>query len=83
MNDDRICIKSQLQSIFRDFFDDNSITISEATTAQDVDGWDSLTNVNLMFAVEKTFKITLSARDVKSLKNIEGLIDLIMAKSAV
>lgn len=41
-----------LNGVFQDVFDDESITVNEATTAEDIDDWDSLEHINLIAAVE-------------------------------
>ena len=38
-------IFEKLTGIFQDVFDDGDITISETTTAAEIDGWDSLTHI--------------------------------------
>jgi len=63
--------------VFRDVFDDESLEITEATTAKDVPGWDSLTHIDLIVAVEKHFKIKVTTRDVAGLANVGQLIELV------
>jgi acyl carrier protein len=55
---------SRLTKVFRDVFDDDDLVISPATTATDVDGWDSINHVNLVLAVEREFKVLLSASGI-------------------
>jgi acyl carrier protein len=70
-------IQQKLTLVFRDVFDDPTIEISDATTAKDVAGWDSIMHVNLIVAVEKAFATTFTTKDVKSLANVGHLIQLI------
>jgi acyl carrier protein len=79
---DRNLILEKLTAIFRDVLDDDSIVLNDSTTADDVDGWDSLTHVNILVAVEKGFGIRMSTREVKSMRNVGDFIDLIAQKSA-
>jgi acyl carrier protein len=58
-------------------FDDDSLEITPATTAEDVDRWDSLMHVTLMVNVEKTFNLRFTSREVASLKNVGELVALI------
>ena len=74
---DKLNIQSVLQDVFQDVFDDASILISRATTASDVEGWDSFNHVRLIVAVEEKFKISLSTAEVADLRNVGDLIDLI------
>lgn len=75
-------IRLQLEHVFRDVFDNDSISIHEKTTANDVEGWDSLNHAVLIFSVEKKFGIKFTAKEVHSLKNAGDLIELISRKAA-
>jgi acyl carrier protein len=77
---DRNQIHEKLTAIFRDVLDDDTIVLTDSTTADDVEGWDSLTHVNLLVAVEKGFGIRMSTREVKSMRNVGDFIDLIAQK---
>lgn len=70
-------IYTRLQEVFRDVFDDESITVNDSTTATDVDGWDSLEHINLVVAVEKEFGMKFNMKDVVKLKNVGEMVDLI------
>jgi acyl carrier protein len=65
----------------RKVFDDATLAVDRTTTAQDVDGWDSLTHINLIVAVEREFKIRFTTSEVQGLKNVGDLIDLIARKT--
>ena len=69
-----------LTGVFRNVFDDESIEIARETTANDVDGWDSLSHVNLILAVEAKFKIRFAQRELLTFRNVGDLIDAITAK---
>jgi acyl carrier protein len=71
---------TKLNTVFRDVFDDESIEVTEKTTAKDVDGWDSLNHVNLIIAVEKAFAIKLTTKEATTLANVGELIALIDKK---
>src|SRR6266478_691712 len=73
-------IKSRLESVFRDLFDNPGLTLTRETTAADVEDWDSLNHVNLIVAIEKAFKIRFTTAEVSGLENVGELIDLIAKK---
>lgn len=85
MSTPREQIRLELQAVFRTVFDSDELVISEATTAVDVDGWDSMAHVNLIIAIEKRFGISFSAADLASMRGsdrtIGHLIDLVAAKT--
>jgi acyl carrier protein len=75
-------IVARLTPIFRDVFNDDALVVSEGMTAADVPSWDSLSNINMIIAVEKAFGVKFSIKDVRSLKNVGELLDLIKRKAA-
>ena len=68
-----------LNKVFRRVFDDDTLVIKPEMTAKDVEGWDSLSHVNLILAVEQTFKIRFSTKELLTFKNIgqlyQGIVD--------
>lgn len=77
---DKEHIFKQLNEIFQDVFDDDSIILSDATTANDIEDWDSLEHVNLIVAVEKHFKIKFTMNEMIKFKNVGNMVDTIMKK---
>lgn len=58
----------RLQGVLREVFGDDSLEVSETTTADEIDGWDSLAHVNLIIAVEKRFGVKFAAAEIAALK---------------
>jgi len=52
-------IYAELTKIFRDVFQDDNISVTAATTAEDVAGWDSSAHVNLILAIEMELSVVL------------------------
>lgn len=77
---DEAQIYERLTEIFRDIFDD-AISVTPELSANDVDGWDSLTHIRLMLTVEKAFKIKLSTSEIGGLKEVSDLVTLIKART--
>ena len=75
-------IVSRLTPIFRDVFDNDALVVSDGMTAADVPTWDSLSNINMIIAVEKAFGVKFSIKDVRNLKNVGELLELIKRKAA-
>ncbi|GFE62010.1 acyl carrier protein [Geobacter sp. AOG2] len=74
--------KESLNEVFRMVFDDDTIQIAPEMTANDIEGWDSLSHINLIVAVEARFKIRFKQREVLSLKNIGDLLKAVETKRA-
>lgn len=78
---DRSEILVQLNKIFIDAIDNEEIQLTHNSTAKDVDGWDSLTHIQLVVAIEKDFKIRFTSKEIQSWKNVGELVDNIIAKT--
>ena len=72
----------RLASIFREVFDDDEIEMDEALTADDVEAWDSLSNIRMIVAVEEDFDVRFSTAEFSRLKNVGEFVDLILQKVA-
>ena len=73
-------VKDKLTDICRDVFDDESLELHDGLTADQVNGWDSLTHINLIVAIERGFKIRFTTAEVSGLKNVGELRSLIENK---
>ena len=78
MNREEVFVR--LNSVFQDVFDDESIEVTDTTTADDIEDWDSLEHINLVAAVEKEFKIKFSMGQIVSMKNVGEMINIILEK---
>jgi acyl carrier protein len=74
---------ASLTKVFRDVFDDEDIELTRDTTAEDIEGWDSLMHVTLLVNVEKAFGVKFSSSEVARLKSVGDLADLIDSKLGV
>jgi acyl carrier protein len=68
---------TQLNDIFRDVFEDDELEVTRETTANDVEGWDSLMHVTLIINVEKVFGVQFTSSEISALKKVGDLEDLI------
>jgi len=79
---ERAKILQDLQTIFRDVMDNDAIKLTEATSAADVEEWDSLSHLQLVFKIEKFYKIKFATSEFAGWKNVGDLINSIDAKVA-
>lgn len=66
-------IDSRLTEVFRTAFSDESIELRPEMTADDIPAWDSVTHIQLIFAVEEEFGIQLSMKDLEGLDDVGSL----------
>jgi len=74
-------LQDTLNQVFREVFDNDDINIAPDMTANDIDGWDSLSHVNLIVAVEAKFNIRFSNKELMTFKNVGDLLGCIRAKT--
>jgi len=53
------------------------VKLTPQLSAQDVEEWDSLTQISLMVAVEKEFNVRFRVGEVEATKNVGEFADLI------
>jgi acyl carrier protein len=73
-------VYSKLSAVFRSVFDDD-IVLSPDLTAENVEGWDSLTHMRLIVTVQQAFNVKFSAAEVGGLENVGDMVRLIQSKS--
>ena len=66
-------ILKEVNKIFIDIFEDDSIVLSETTTTSDIEAWDSLNHIQMITAVEKYYKIRFELNDLLNFKNVGDL----------
>ena len=74
-------VYEKLTTVFRDVLDEDDLVLTPGMTADDVDGWDSLSHVRLVLAVSKVFGVKFSAAEVGRLKNVGDLVEMIQSKA--
>lgn len=75
-------VRVELTKVFRNIFGQTTLELKDEMTASEVPGWDSLTHIDLIVAVEKHFRIKLTTRDVAGLKNVGELASLVEKRLA-
>lgn len=77
---ERAEILSQIIDIISVILDENEIEINESTRLLDIDGWDSLSMIQIVVGIEKQFKIKFKSLEYNTWLLISDLIDAIESK---
>lgn len=75
-------ILKELNILYRRVLENDSVSLSLETTANDVDGWDSLNHMRIISEIEKQFDVKFALKEIMRLKNIGDVCDLIHKKLA-
>ena len=73
-------IFAKLTEIFQDVLDNDEIVVTTDTKADDIEEWDSLTNIQLVVAIEKAFGIKFKSSEIMSWSNVGEMVDSICTK---
>ena len=69
-----------LDQIFAKVLDTPDIKLDYGSTANDVDKWNSITNITIISEIEKHFEIRFKLREIIKMKDVGALCDTILAK---
>ena len=70
----------KLNEIFKEVFDDETITVTDDTTANSIDGWDSLMHIDLLFSIENNFGIQFEMDEGLKMRTVGEMVDSILKK---
>jgi acyl carrier protein len=73
-------VKDTLRGIFAKVLNEPMIVINDDMTTNDIEAWDSVTNMTIISEVEEAFCIKLKLREIIKMKNIGALCDTILSK---
>lgn len=77
---ERAAILEKLNGVFTDVLDNDDIVITDSSTANDIEEWDSLTHIQLVVAIEKSFKVKFTTYEIQTWKNVGDMVNSIQAK---
>ena len=73
-------IYSKMESLFQDVLDNSDIVLTDATKADDISEWDSLAHIQLILAIEQSFKVKFKTSEISNLSNVGEMVDLLQKK---
>ena len=77
---DRTDILNQLKGIIEDTLDLEGLEITEATTAGDIEDWDSLAHVQIIVGIEKQFDVKFGSLEIEQFQSVGDIINGITAQ---
>ena len=79
---DRATVLQSIADVFEDVMDVDPATISETSTGNEIEEWDSLSHVRLMIAIERKFAVRFSNAEIEAMESVRDAIDLVLKKTS-
>lgn len=73
-------IYEKLNEIFKDSLDLEEVNLTDETTANDIEEWDSLSHVQLVYDIEEGLGVEFSSREIMKWDNVGEMVDSIEQK---
>jgi acyl carrier protein len=73
-------IYAALSVIFQDVFQRDDLILTPTLSANDVPGWDSFKQVEILIATEKQFGVKLSTDEIDRVTNVGDLVSALAAR---
>lgn len=78
---ERKTIFTELNEIFSDVLEMESVVLTEETTAEDIEEWDSLNHIHIVVSIEKKFAIRFGSEEIQSWDTVGEIVDSIVEKT--
>ncbi len=73
-------ILEQLNEIFIDVLDLDECNLTDETSANDIEEWDSLSHIQIIVAIEKKFKIKFTSLEIMKWNNVGEMVNSLEEK---
>ena len=73
-------IFKKLNEIFEETLDLDQVELNEETSANDIEEWDSLANIQLVIAIQKAFSVKFTSTEIISWRNVGDMVNCILSK---
>ncbi len=73
-------LHNRLEEVFRQVFDNDALVLRDQMTAADIEGWDSVAHINLMFGIEQAFGIRFKGNELADMNSIGELKEFLAGK---
>ena len=75
-------ILAEVSGVLRKLLDQPGLIVTSETSADQVEGWDSLTHMSIISEVEAVFKIEFRFNEIMQMEKLGDMVDLIAEKIA-
>ncbi len=76
-------ILTKVNKVFSGVLEHNNFELTNTTTAEDVDGWESITHMMIITEIEKTFDIKFKLMDLMNMNSVGDLLNCIETELSI
>lgn len=73
-------ILSKLETIFSEVFDKEDISLTEGSSSESIEEWDSLAHIQIVSTIQKEFCVKINAREMMEWNNVGDMVETIKKK---
>jgi acyl carrier protein len=73
-------IKSEVQDVFRRVFGDDTLAVTQKTTQDDIEAWDSLEHINILSIIEQKYGVKFDLNEVMEIKTAGDIMNIVSRK---
>jgi acyl carrier protein len=73
-------VRAGIQEVLRAVFGRGDVEVRDGTTAGEIEGWDSISHVTVITAIEQRFRVRFTLREIARLGDVGQLVDLVLLK---
>jgi acyl carrier protein len=77
---DRDEIRNRIALLLADILDQDAVVLTDATLAEETQGWDSLAHMKLLVAIEGEWDVSFQVSELTASRNVGELVDLVQSK---
>ena len=71
---------TEMKPIFSDVFERDNIVLRPELNAKDVEGWDSMKQIELLLALEQRFAMKFTSKEVDLMRNLGDISAIVAAR---
>lgn len=73
-------IRTKIEAIFREVFDDNQLQLSDSLSSENLPTWDSLAHIRLVSALEDELSLTFTLEDIEAMTSAAKILAVVDSK---
>lgn len=73
-------LMDKLTEIFREIMDNDEIVLTDETTSEDIEEWDSLSHIELIDVIGKELGVKITSMEFRGWENVGEMVECLLQK---